>query len=421
MKKCKFIAAISLATVLGLSVTVTAGCSSGNVLKVYNCFDYIQEELLDEFEDYYYEKTGTKIKVEYEMFDTPEDAYNKIKIESDFCDLVCPSDYMIEKMAREGMLEEFEMPDGGYYKTNVSPYIANVFNEIAWGDGEEKKSLSNYAAGYMWGTLGLVYNTEKVSSSDMSSWSSLWNLEKINKKFTIKNSVRDTYFVGLAKYHADKLNAAKSLDESAYRAKLKELFNDTSSETVSAVKSELLTLKNKAWKLEVDDGKTDIINKKSDVYFAWSGDAVYAMGEAEEAGVSLEYSVPEEGSNIWFDGWCIPKGSDQKQAAIEFIDFLSKPENAIRNMDYIGYVSVIAGDKVFDYVKECYEENDGTLTVDLGYFFGEGNYTVKYKNKYGVFAAQYPAEEVVSRCVVMNYFSDDANARINNMWMEVTQ
>ena len=416
MKKGKIFVSALLAAITLFSVTVTVGCGDKDVLRIYNCDDYIDEALLKDFETYYQDKTGKKVKVEYSTFPTPEDAYNNLKISKGHYDLVCPSDYMIEKMAREDMLEKIEMPKDGFYNTNVSPFIKQTFSDIKWGDGE---SLSDYAAGYMWGTLGLVYNTAKVSAEEMSTWSALWD-QKYNHKFTIKDSVRDTYFVGLAKYYAKNLEAAKTLtDAGAYQAKLKELFNDTSDATVKAVKKELLSLKEAALKLEVDDGKEDIIKGDSDIYFAWSGDAVYAMDTAEESNVTLEYSVPEEGSNVWFDGWCIPKGSDMKDAAIEFIDFLSKPENAIRNMDYIGYVSVIAGSEVFAYVKKNYEEADGKLSSDLSYFFGNGEYKINYGNPYGKFAAQYPDKDVIGRCVVMNYFPEEANKRINDMWADV--
>lgn len=422
MKKGKIFVSALLAAITLFSVTITVGCGDKDVLRIYNCDDYIDEALLKDFETYYQGKTGKTIKVEYSTFPTPEDAYNDIKIQKEgYYDLVCPSDYMIEKMAKENMLEEIEMPEDGNYATYVSPFIKKVFSDIKWEGG---KSLSNYAAGYMWGTLGLVYNTEKVDGEDMTSWSSLWD-SKYSGKFTIKDSVRDTYFVCLAKYHADELNAAKAEYNgdaeklSAYQATLKSLFNDTKADTVSAVKGVLNSLNNNCFASEVDDGKETIIKDDIDIYLAWSGDAVYAMTEAEEAGVSLEYSVPDEGSNIWFDGWCVPKGSQKIAEAIEFIDFLSKPENVVRNMDYLGYVSVIGGDEVFDYVKETYEETDGEHAIDLSYFFGSGDYTVKTSNLKGTFCAQYPSLDVINRCVVMNYFADADNERINTMWMEV--
>lgn len=417
------ILATSLAALIAVpSVAAFSGCGGSPDLRVYNCYDYIDESLIEEFEDYYKEKTGKAIKVEYSCFDTPEDCYNSLKIDGSAYDLVCPSDYMIEKMAREDMLEEITMPEDGAYSQNVSPFIKNKFNEISWGD----KSLANYAAGYMWGTLGLVYNTEKVNADDMKSWSYLWN-DAIKGRFTIKNSVRDTYFIGLAKHYQAELESYKSLTDLAeYAAKLKDAFNDTEEATVNAVKNDLIDLKKRSKGLEVDSGKDDIIKGNIDVYFAWSGDAVYAMSQGlyDEEGnelpaekqVVLDYSVPEEGSNVWFDGWCVPKGAKNKDLAIEFIDFISMPKSVIKNMDYIGYVSCIAGSDVFDWVKETYGSESGE-TTDLSYFFGNGNYSVTSEDL--SFFAQYPAKSVIDRCVVMNYFPDAANERITNMWVEV--
>lgn len=125
----------------------------------------------------------------------------------------------------------------------------------------------------------------------------------------------------------------------------------------------LNTLKNNIFGFEVDSGKNDMVTGKISINFAWSGDAVYAMDEAEPTeedpnGLELCYSVPEEGSNVWFDGWCIPRHAEQKDLAVEFINFLSMPENAIANMEYIGYTSAIAGEDVLEWVKETYELSD---------------------------------------------------------------
>ena len=417
------ILALSLAALVAVpSVATFAGCKKSADLRIYNCYDYIDESLIEDFRNYYKEKTGKDIKVEYSCFDTPEDCYNSLKIDGSAYDLVCPSDYMIEKMAREDMLEEISLPQDGAYNKNVSPFIKDKFEQISW-DG---KSLSDYAAGYMWGTLGLVYNTKNVNSEDMKSWSYLWN-DAIKNRFTIKNSVRDTYFIGLAEYYKDKLEEYKSIkDEAEYASKLKAAFNDTEESTVNAVKDILNDLKKRSKGLEVDSGKDDILKGTIDVYFAWSGDAVYAMerGLYDENGndlpenkkVLLDYSVPEEGSNVWFDGWCVPKGSVNKELALEFIDFISQPENVIKNMEYIGYVSCMAGDKVFNWVKETYGSEEGK-TTDLSYFFGNGDYSVTSDSL--TLFAQYPEKEVVNRCVVMNYFSDEANERITNMWIDV--
>ena len=276
------------------SSAAMAGCgdrsSSGseNTLRIYNCYEYIDETLLDKFEAEYEAKTGEDIEVEYSCFDTPEDCYNSLKIDGSAYDLICPSDYMIEKMAREGMLEEIMLPSGGNYMQNVSPFIKETFESITF-DG---KSLADYAAGYMWGTLGLVYDSAAVPAEDMNSWSILWD-GKYDGKFSIKDSVRDTYFIGLARYHAEELLTYKAAYESGgsladYQESLKAAFNDTAAETVSAVGDILSDLINRSFLIEVDDGKDYIIRGETQVYFAWSGDAVYAMDEAESEDLDEE-------------------------------------------------------------------------------------------------------------------------------------
>lgn len=423
MKKMGKLTTIAIASIMTVSTASMFACSkNGNetaTLNVYNCYDYIEKDLLDEFKTYYEQKAGVNLNLIYSEFDTPEDCYNDVKINPGAYDVICPSDYMIEKMAREGLLEEISMPTDGNYNKYVSPFIKQTFESLSWGG----KSLANYAVGYMWGTLGLVYNPETVTESDMATWTSLWN-DKYNNKFTIKDSVRDTYFVGLAKHNYSKLIDEKQKYEnggslSDYQSALKLLFNDTQADTIKAVEPELLALKSKSKGMEVDSGKDDIIRGSIDIYFAWSGDAVYAMDEADESEKELYYSIPEEGSNVWFDGWCVPKGAKNKAVALEFIDFMCKPQNVIKNMDTIGYVSCMAGQEIFEWITETYGSEDGNNTVDLSYFFGAGDYTVKFDTFGRQFSAQYPDKKVIDRCVVMSYFPDADNERITNMWAKV--
>lgn len=424
MKIKNRILSIILSLALTLPVLAVTGCSNAVTFRISNCEDYIDEDLLDEFEDFYKEKTGTKIKVEYTTFGTLEELYTNIK-RGDKYDLVCPSDYMIEKMAREGMLKPLNLDANGTYNTTVSPFIKSTLESVKWGENSEY-SLATYSAGYMWGTLGLVYNDAKISNkNDMKSWSSLWD-DKYEDKFTIKNSMRDTYFIGLAKHFKTELLAQKllystgliTLDE--YRANLSGYFNNSETSVINSVEQELQTLKAKSWGLEVDSGKNDIVLGNTDIYFAWSGDAVYAMDEAEEDGVILNYEVPEEGSNVWFDGWCIPSTSNNEDIANEFIEFISSADAVKRNMDYIGYVSCIAGEEIFDYVVDTYGDSEGEYIVDLTYFFGNGNYVVKTDTLGRQFSAQYPAKDVIDRCVLMNYFNDTANEKITTMWTKIS-
>lgn len=425
MKKFKNkILSIVLCLLLALPTLLFTGCDKGVTFRISNCEDYIDEDLLDEFEDYYEQKTGVKINVEYSTFGTLEELYTNIK-RGDKYDLVCPSDYMVEKMAREGMLKPLSLDANGTYNTTVSPFIKSTLESVTWGENNEY-SLATYAAGYMWGTLGLVYNEAKISNkNDMKSWSSLWD-SKYEDKFTIKNSMRDTYFIGLAKYFKNELLTQKGLYENGtitlneYRALLSGYFNNSETAVINAVEQELLTLKSKSWGLEVDSGKNDIVLGNTDIYFAWSGDAVYAMDEAEDDGVILNYEIPEEGSNLWLDGWCIPATSTNDDIANEFIEFISMPNSVTRNMDYIGYVSCIAGVDIYDYVIDAYGSNNGAYEVDLGYFFGEGNYVVKTDTIGRQFSAQYPAKEVIDRCVLMNYYNDTANEKITTMWTRIS-
>ncbi|MBO5850726.1 MAG: extracellular solute-binding protein [Clostridia bacterium] len=418
------ILSIILCVLLTLPTLAFVGCDKGVTFRISNCEDYIDEDLLDEFEDYYEQKTGVKINVEYTTFGTLEELYTNIK-RGDKYDLVCPSDYMIEKMAREGMLKPLNLDANGTYNTTVSPFIKSTLESVKWGENNEY-SLATYSAGYMWGTLGLVYNDAKISNkNDMKSWSSLWN-SAYEDKFTIKNSMRDTYFIGLAKHFKTELETQKSLYQAGlitldeYQTRLSGYFNNCESSVINAVETQLQTLKSKSWGLEVDSGKNDIVLGNTDIYFAWSGDAVYAMDEAEEDGVILNYEVPEEGSNIWFDGWCIPSSSSNEDIASEFIEFVSLADSVTRNMDYIGYVSCIAGNDIFDYVVDAYGVTNGEYEVDLGYFFGDGNYVVKTDTIGRQFSAQYPSKDVIDRCVIMNYFNDTANELITTMWTKIS-
>ncbi|MBQ9782354.1 MAG: extracellular solute-binding protein, partial [Clostridia bacterium] len=249
-----------------------------------------------------------------------------------------------------------------------------------------------------------------------SSWDSI--LEgKFNKKATIKDSIRDTYIMAVGAVYEDEL---KSLDKNAsnYSSKLAEIFNRTDDETVRKVEEFLKQIKNNIYGFEVDSGKNDMIDGKIQVNFAWSGDAVYVIDEAEAQGKEFGYVVPLEGSNVWFDGFVMPKGANVENAK-KFIDFVSTPEIAIRNMEYIGYTSCVAGagDEITTYVYEN-SDDEGEVEIDLSYFFGK-EFKAKASSEYGRLATQFPDVNVVKRCTVMDNFNDEDLAVINEMWNRV--
>ena len=341
-----------------------------------------ENSMVEDFEQWYYETYGVKVKVEYSTFGTNEDLYNMLTL-GDVYDIVCPSEYMIMKLMAEDKLvplsEHFfdTSDENNYYSKGVSPYIRNIFekNEI---NGE---AWSKYAAGYMWGLTGIVYNPEEVSEEDASSWKILDNPD-YKRQVTIKDNVRDSYFAAVGALKSDLLTSESFRNDPDYKQKLVDEMNDTSPETIQAVQDYLQDVKKNAYSFETDSGKADMITGKVLANYQWSGDAVYTMDQAEEDGVFLDYAVPEESTNIYFDGWVMLKNGvgedkDKQQAAEAFINFNSRPDNAIRNMYYIGYTSVISGGddpRVFEYADWNYsaeDEEEDTVDYDLAYFFTE--------------------------------------------------
>ena len=292
--------------------------------------------------------------------------------------------------------------------------------------------------GYMWGTTGLVYNPEYITEEQLELGWALMLDESVKGKVTTKDNVRDSYFVGLAILFEEELldlkarHEAGELSDADYTAQVTDYMNRTDEETVAKVQQILLDMKENLFGFETDTGKHDMVTGTIWLNFAWSGDAVYAMDVAEDAedgegAVTLNYYMPEESANLWFDGWVIPKDEkrteETKHAAEAFVNFLSAPENAVRNSYYIGYTSVIAGDEMFDYMADTYSAEDGDETAtdyDLSYFFGEGDYVISAPAEQleRQLYAQYPPEEEMLRCAVMDYYGEN-DERINELWTQI--
>lgn len=392
--------------------------------------------MYEDFEDWYYETTGKRVRVEYSCFGTNEDLYNQLTL-GDTYDLVCPSDYMLMKLMAEDMAEPFseqffdtENADN-YYVRGVSPYISQVFKE----NKIDGKAWEKYAACYMWGTTGVLYNPEFMSEEEASTWS-VFDNPKFYRQMTLKDNVRDTYFAALGYLRANELTAEEFVSDPDYQEKLTEIMNDVTPETIDEVERLLQHMMGNVYALETDSGKSDMVTGKIVANYQWSGDAVYAMDQAEEDDVYLAYAVPQECSNLWFDGWIMLKkgiaGDPEKKAAAEaFVNFLSRPDNAVRNMYYIGYTSAITGgedDTVFDYVDWCYgaeDEEEDLVPYPLGYFFCGDNadedyvvYTTKEQVGRQLYT-QYPSQEVIGRTAIMGYFDETETKNINQMWINI--
>ncbi len=395
-----------------------------------------ENSMVSDFEEWYYETYGKRVKVEYSCFGTNEDLYNQLTL-GDVYDLVCPSDYMIMKLMAEKKLEPFsdqfydESNDDNYYVRGVSDYIRDTFdeNEI---NGE---SWSKYAAGYMWGVTGVLYNPDEITEEEASTWN-IFNNEKFKRQITIKDNVRDSYFAALGALRSEELMDEDFINQPDYHDRLMEVMNDVSSGTIADVEALLQDIQDNVYSFETDSGKADMISGKVLANYQWSGDAVYAMDQAEEDDFYLDFAVPQECTNLWFDGWVMLKSgiegdADKKQAAEAFVNYLSRPDNAVRNMYYIGYTSVISGgddSTVFDYINWCYgAEDDETDTIEypVGFFFCGDNDNPDYmitapadQAKRQLFA-QYPSQDVLERSAIMQYFDDTANKEINQMWINV--
>ena len=393
------------------------------ILKVYNWGDYIDEELIPEFEAWYEQQTGEKVEIIYQTFDINEVMLAKIENgEADF-DVVCPSEYIIERMLRGDMLlpiltpefvEEINAKDINYFDC-VSPYIKEQFGMLEAPEGVDP---NDYSVGYMWGTTGILYNKRYVTEEEASSWDLMFD-KRLKDKIFVKDAFRDVYSPILiyAKTLEGRANGTLGEDEFLDIDTIHELMYDSSDESIALVEGYLKRMKELVAGWEADFGKEMMTQEKAWINLMWSGDAVWAIDEASAVDVELGYTVPKEGSVVWFDGWVIPKYARNLRAARYFIDYMCMPENAIRNMDATGYVSVVATEEVFDTLEDlCYSEPE---VCDLSYLFidSEGN-PIEGSEAVMADPVLYPDRSIIDRCGVM-HDSGDRTDKMLEMWSRV--
>ena len=383
---------IALALVFAL-----AGCSEdrSQVLKVYNWADYIDEDLLDEFEQWYEEETGEKVEIIYQTFDINETMLSKIELGHEDYDVVCPSDYIIERMLKNDLLLPLDKDFGDTpnYLDNIAPYISQTLGQIE----ENGRNARDYSVGYMWGTVGLIYNPKYIPDSEVSSWNVLRN-PAYSGKVLMKDAFRDVYTAFLVALNKEALDAGKKTIET--------ITYDTSEESIALVENYLDSFRDAVCGWEADFGKEQMTKELAWINLSWSGDAQWAIDEAAAVGMDLRYAIPEEGSAIWFDGWVIPKYAKNVKAANYFINFMCKPENAIRNMDMTGYVSAVGGSEVL----ENMEDSESFDPIDASYFFGPGAEAVC------VNPVMYPSRSTVERCGIMH---DTDTEALLKMWSRI--
>ncbi len=398
------LACMLLPTLVACNNGATGASDADDTLRVYNWEDYIDEEVLEDFTTYYEEVTGRTISITYTTFDTNETMMTKVLKGDANVDLICPSEYSIEKLMLAGCLEnhldilddiqgqiaEYNVDlsnmssltptsattkDYGAIEPDVMDVIVNMFSNITSSDGKTY-DMTSYMVPYMWGTLGILYNTRVISQEELDEygWGVLWNVqgnEELENMILMKDSVRDSYAAAI--FYMYEYNLLPEKYQNGYT--VQQLINCTDEEIVKAAQQVLTEQRDHISGYEVDFGKDDMINEIVYADLAWSGDAMWAIEEGgydeETDTYQLGYYVPKKASNIWYDGWCIPKTVENKLAAMMFIDFMCRPENAIRNSIYIAYTSATS--------KEAMQNSEEALAIieeneyDIDEYFADEN------------------------------------------------
>ena len=381
------------------ALLLLGGCKTdrSTVLKVYNWSDYIDESVIEEFESWYEEQTGEKVRVIYQTFDINETMLSKIERGHEDFDVVCPSDYIIERMLKNDLLLPLSRDFGetpNYIDSNLSPYIRAQFDKIDGGD----KNANDYAVGYMWGTTGILYNAKYVTDEEASTWDVIRN-SKLSGRIFIKDSPRDVYSQIILYLHQ------KDIEEG--RVTMDELMNYTCEEDLAAVEAYMKQVKPLVAGWEADFGKDQMTQELGYVNLTWSGDGVWAIKEGREVGVDLRYVCPKEGFTVWFDGWVIPKYAQNVKAANYWINFMSRPDIVIRNVEATGYVSASGAPEVMNEFIE-----DDLDPIDVSYFFGPEATAVRLD------PVLYPDKATIERSV-MEHDWGEHTADLVSMWSRV--
>ncbi len=344
---------------LGLCTCMTAallsGCGSADKypngkVYVYNWGEYIDPETLDMFE----KETG--IQVIYDEFDTNETMYPKVEAGASNYDVVCPSDYMIQKMIDNDLLQELNWDNIPNAKANIG---AQYYEQ-----SEAFDPGNRYAVPYCWGTVGILYNKTMVDEP-VTSWSILWD-EKYADSILMQDSVRDLFMVGL-----------KSLGYS---------MNSTDEKELNEAKDLLIQQKPLVQAYVIDQVRDKMIGNEAALGVIYSGEAIFTQRENPD----LEYVIPKEGTNVWIDSWVIPKNAENVENAEKFIDFMCRGDIALLNFDYITYSTPNTAAQAL--IEDDDIRNSKIAFPDLSQYDGLETYS---------------------------YLGDDADALYNDLWKEI--
>lgn len=288
--------AVSFALLYWISeLNASEGYSGDNTISIYNWGDYIDPDLIDKFE----KETG--YKVIYQTFDSNEGMIAKLDQGGTAFDITVPSEYAIEKMKEEDLLVALD-----HSKIPNLKHVDDRFLNLPF-DPDNKYSIP-----YFWGTVGIVYNSEMLNGKKITGWNDLWDSD-LKNEILLVDGAREVIGMGLNSM-GNSLNSRDKGELIAAKEKLDKMIPN-----VKAIVG--------------DEIKMLMANEEGSVGLVWSGDAAEIMSENE----NLDYVVPKEGSNLWFDNMVIPKSAKNLEGAYAFINFMLEPENAAINAEYVGY------------------------------------------------------------------------------------
>lgn len=335
---------------LALMAATFTGCAKRDdgALVVLNYGKYIEPEVLKAFQ----KETG--IKVKYEEYESVEDMYAKYSAGSIDYDLICTSDYMIQTLNREGQL----IPIDFNSLSNMDNMDQRIVEQSAVFDPTHEYSLP-----YFYGTVGIMYNTEKVDE-EVNSWDILWD-EKYKNDIIMINSQRDAFLTATMKLGYD--------------------INTTDREQLDKTLELMKSQKDVTYAYLLDETNEAMIAEDAALAVCYSGEAATAMDYNE----NLDYAVPEEGSNLWIDSWVVPRTCKHYDEAMIFLDYLMEADNAIDNFNYVWYASPCLS---------VWEDADEEDLEDVTIF---------------------PTEEILERCSVYEAYDDDTLDYTTNLWKQL--